>query len=126
MLRALTPLVATAQRAAGWVAGPTRWASTQKRKWGEKKWWQPVLPALAKLMLPKEKGKGRGLKRQQKRMQQVMAMAARRREGVRRNKMIRAARWEETKRKVQDIYTQYAKILQRDAAKGVPPPQLPP
>lgn len=107
MLRALG-LVATRTTAACFAV-PSRCLSNH--------WWQPVLPALADLMRPNEKGKGAKRKKQQKRMQQVITNHARRQVGVARNRIERAEGWLERKRRVQDIYKQYAKILQAKAKK---------
>ena len=131
--RALSPLVLATQKAAGWVAMPVRTAvsttatdlTKKGSRGGGQQWWQPVLPALAAQMCPNEKGKGRGLRNQQKKRQQVVSMHTRRKEGARRSNIKRMTRWLDTKEKIQRVYHKYATMLQQKAlaSKGFTDPQ---
>ena len=147
--RALTPFVASTQKAAGWsplaaatqkVAGlfamPTRTpvsttASNLKplgRGSGKKskKWWQPILPALASEMFPNiQSTTNRRTKRFQMRQQQSYSMHHRRIEGRKRNEVLRQQKLRKSYDDVQEIYNQYAHILRAEALKAKAAPELP-
>ena len=126
-----TPLAAATQRAAGWFAIATRTpvsttaSNLQPRKL-KKRWWQPILPALAAEMYPNVKGKtGRLIKRQQTRMQQSYSMAHRRIEGRKRNLILRENKLQRVHDEVKEVYNKYAQILRADALKAKGAPELP-
>lgn len=82
---------------------------------GDRGWWQPVLPALAKTMCPGTYGKGGRRKKMQQRQQQIISMHARRKEGTRRNTIKRALKDQAELNKVREIYRQYGEILRAKA-----------
>lgn len=89
---------------------------------GVQRWWQPVLPALASEMAHWEPGKGRKRKRMQQKRQQIISMHARRKEGERRNRIMRTVKWQDAHDKVRGIYEQYAAVLKGKAVAGPVPP----
>lgn len=78
-------------------------------------WWQPLLPAMAAERVPDMKGKGRKLKLNQIRRQQVIWNHAIRKEGVRRNKIFKMVKREKESEKVMEVYRQYGEILRQRA-----------
>ena len=78
------------------------------------RWWQPILPALAAEYAPFEDGWGRKRKRQMRKKQQIIAMAARRQEGVRRNAVLGSQRQKVVRQKVREVYEKFARILQKE------------
>ena len=85
-------------------------------------WWQPVLPAMAKLVVPDLPGKhgSTAHKKAQQRKQQAIADAARRKEGARRNRVLQALKKEKLREKTFDVYRQYADILRAKALSAPP------
>lgn len=86
------------------------------------RWWQPVLPAMANLVVPDLPGKhgSTAHKKAQQRKQQAIADAARRKEGARRNRVLRALKKEKLREKTFDVYRQYADILRAKALSAPP------
>ena len=126
---AFSPLAAASQKAAGWITIPTRDMYTPHHpgrltKKHDKRWWQPRLPALASEMCPNELGKGDRRKKNQQKRQQSITEAARRNEGIKRNKIRRFLRWTATKEKIQSVYLDYANILRERALAGPRPPSI--
>jgi hypothetical protein len=78
------------------------------------RWWQRILPALAAEYAPLEDGWGRGRKKQMKRKQQMIAMHARRQEGIRRQHVLRNQRQKVAREKVREVYEKFARILQKE------------
>ena len=89
---------------------------------GVERWWQPILPALAAEVAPLTDGRGRSRKKFMQRKQQIVSMHARRKEGIKRNQVIRQQRLAESRQKVADVYEKFARILQREAASVKGPP----
>ena len=78
------------------------------------RWWQPILPGLAEEVAGFEDGWGRKRKRQMLRKQQMIAMAARRQEGNRRNRVLRDQKQRAVKQKVREVYEKFARILAKE------------
>ena len=78
------------------------------------RWWQPILPGLAEEVAGFEDGWGRKRKRQMLRKQQMIAMAARRQEGNRRNRVLRDQKQRAVRQKVREVYEKFARILAKE------------
>ena len=110
--------------------GPS-WGKGTIKDWS-RRWWQPVLPALAApvaagIVPGAEDSSSRQRKRALKKQQQIISMHARRIEGVKRNAAIREQKRAAEQGRVRDVLREYADMLRGSAVagKGDPPPAPP-
>lgn len=84
----------------------------------EAHWWQPVLPALASIAVPHALGKGNRRKKMQQKAYQIICMHARRKEGTRRNQILRKLAWQKHLEKIRGVYREYGELLRRKAVEN--------
>ena len=110
---------------------PVRWMANRRivARRPDKRWWQPVLPALASEVAPHILGKSSNRRRKmQQKTQQIYAMQARRIEGNKRNRILREQKHAKAAERVRQVYRDYAEYLQEKArarearAQGEVPP----
>jgi len=94
-----------------------KWIYKSGRQDGQRNgvWWQPMHRALAPEVAPYLEGKGNQRKKLQQRQQQRVFDTARRKEGVRRNRMFKQLNQERVQEEVRQVYRRWGELLRQNA-----------